>query len=467
VIENLPPFAAVILPLGCLSLLAAAAVTMLLLFHGATRHRNQRQRSVRHDENLLLKSELVPQVAVLAVPPDASAESMRFVRRLAGLYFGRMEIVVVLDGPTPRELDAWKQNFQLQPTVRAARSNFETARVRGVYASAGPSPLLFVDKQRSGCSDALNAALNLTGAPVFAVADWDAAYSEDALLRLIGPMIDEPGRTIAVCAVAPPAPAPGRVARAWRLEYLRSWLCRYAGLSSRNAVLPTPGSLVLFERARAIQAGGFQPAIGAAGCTLDLVIRLHAMALAAGEDYRIPVVTDPVSRPAAPLFGAESRGRQAREQMAVAAALRSHYRMACGFGKIGWLAIPGLFCTRFLLPLIELSTLAMAIPALVLHWMPAADVALLLGATVFFEILVSMTAVVLEPSATGAEIDPRELAAAFLAAIPANLGHRQIRNLQLLADFLRGLRSPHRAVPARTAPLRGGSLITATTGETD
>ena len=60
---------------------------------------------------------------------------------------------------------------------------------------------------------------------------------------------------------------------------------------------------------------------------------------------------------------------------------------------------------------------------------------LVLLSTAGMGILVSMTAVVLRELATLRGSDPATLSARFFAAIPENLGYRQVRNLCLIFGF--------------------------------
>ena len=76
---------------------------------------------------VLLKSPMVPPVSTIAVPPDSSAESVLFARRLLELHFGRNEVVIVLDGPSQSELAVWSNEFKLCPSARAVIGKLPTA----------------------------------------------------------------------------------------------------------------------------------------------------------------------------------------------------------------------------------------------------------------------------------------------------------------------------------------------------
>lgn len=423
----------------CLVVMAAGAAALIVMLKGTAWCRRQRQHASNIDETVLLTSDLVPDVAVIAVPPDSSADSMRFVRKLLKLYLGRLEIILVLDGESSQDLENWKREFHLVPAIRTVTPTLETKPVKAVYTSSEPISLTVVDKQSGGQADSFNAGINAAAAPVIATVDWNAQFSDDVLLHLIGPMIDDLQGTLAVGAVAPALPANNPAGRIYRLESLRTWLCRCAGLSAWNAFLPAPGAFLLFQRAAVIQARGF--CSSQTGCALEMMLHLHGVAMSSKRRYRIRFIAGAVSRPTAPLSFKEARERSSREQREVAGALRRRKSMAFGFGKLGGLAIPGLFCTRLLLPVLEILSVVLAVVALACGWMAPLDLALLLAGTVAFGILASMTAVILEPAASGTEVAPGELAAMFVATVRENLGYRQGRNLRLIRDFVRGFRA--------------------------
>ncbi|HTS61912.1 MAG TPA: hypothetical protein VMH28_07795 [Candidatus Acidoferrales bacterium] len=410
------------------------AASLYLLLRGAIRAHHERTVAAQEEPTFLLKSRLVPDVAVLAMPPDASETSFQFVRKLAKLYFGHVEILLVLDGASNEELQAWKDEFHLLPAPRVDTHSLPAEPVLGVYASAAPVPLVVVEKERGGEGDCLNAGINLTSAPVIGLVDWNAEVSEGTLLRLICPLIDEPERIQAVCAVAPSAPARGLAARLYHLDFLRQWLCRCAGLSIWNSFLPATGSFLLLKRDAVVETGGFKRT---PGCALEMVIRLHREAVLRGRRYQVRLITGPFSRPAAPRSNREMNERIAREQSATADALSRHLGTLFVFGSISRL-IPGLFCSRLFLPLGETMLLALACPALLFRWVPPVDLVLLISTMAAAGIVTSMTAVLLEPFAAGSHIPPREMAALFFTSIVENLGCRQWRNIKLIGHFMRG-----------------------------
>ena len=372
--------------------------------------------------SVLLKSPIVPGVSVIFVPPDASPESRALVRRLLDLHFGRHELVLVLDGPGQVELERWVQEFHLSRQERVVPEGLPTAAIRGCYLSSDPIRLLVVDKQPGGVADALNAGVNAAQYPVIGLVDREAEFIPEFLLRLIRPMLGDWDRTVAVCGVAPPPPAPGLAGRIGAIEWLRLWLARCAAFSAWNKLLPVPGACMLVKRDAVRSVGGFR-----AGAT-ELFLDLHAAGSANGSRWRIAFLAAPVSfRPAAATWD-DLRRQVIDDQQQVAAALR---QLGPGAGR----EFLGLFSIRGLRPLLETAAYVLAAAGWITGLVHPALAALVLVTSAGAGIVISMAAVVLRELAAPSGMAPAALAALCLTAIPENLGYRQIRNLWLIAGF--------------------------------
>jgi len=228
--------------------------------------------------------------------------------------------------------------------------------------------------------------------------------------------------TVAVCGVAPPAPAAGLVGSIGALESLRLWLARCAAFSAWNSMLPVPGAAMLVKRDAVRSIGGFR-----AG-PLELFLDLHAAARAATPLWRTAFVASPVSwRPAARTWG-DLRRQVLGDQRVLAPALG---RLSPGAGR----EFLGLFCIRVLRPLLETVAYVLAAAGWISGLVHPALAALAPVIAVGTGMVVSMAAVVLRELADPSGMPPASLAALFLAAIPENLGYRQIRNLWLIAGF--------------------------------
>jgi hypothetical protein len=394
---------------------------------------------------VLLKSPMVPPVSTIAVPSDASAESLQFARRLLELHFGKNEVVIVLDGPADSELEVWIREFQLCTSARGIGKTLPSAPVRGVYESRDPIRVVVIDKEPGGPVDAWNAAVNACTSPVIGLLDPASEFQPDVLLRLIQPMLESAEETIAVCGGVSAVPETGMMAQFGALESLRAWMTRGAAFASRNKTLPFPGSAVLVRRSSVLQAGGFT------GGTLELFVRLHGLARAAGKPYRIAFLPEPISRSRTPKTRAELRLQVKRDQREIARAFFHRVALA---GPYGSKLLGGLFWVRAVRPCLEMATYVLAIAGLAMGWVDIFGVLLLLAATIGTGIVLSMAAVVLREFAEPNSPDERRMAAMFFAAIPENLGYRQLRNMWLITGFcsFAGPKKQNRESPVQDRP---------------
>jgi hypothetical protein len=374
---------------------------------------------------VILKSPMVPPVSTIAVPPDDSAESLRFVRRLLDLHFGRNEVVIVLDGPSEAEMETWSRELRLCPSTRSIGQKLNTAPVRHVYESRDPVRVVVIDKERGGPVDAWNAAINAATSPVIGLLDPASEFTPDVLLRLIQPMLDAADETIVVSGGVSFPPAPGLAAQFGALESLRAWLTRGAAFAGRNLTLPFPGCALLVRRDSILQAGGFT------GGWLELLVRLHALSLAGAKPYRMAFLPEPVSHGRTPATLAGLRLETEREQREIGGAFRHRIAIA---GPFGWQLLRGLYLERSVRPKLEMAAYVLTVAGLLVGWVNIATALLVLLSSVGMGMVLSMAAVVLREIAEPTP-DERRTAALFFAAIPENLGFRQLRNLWLIAGF--------------------------------
>jgi cellulose synthase/poly-beta-1,6-N-acetylglucosamine synthase-like glycosyltransferase len=407
-------------------LFATGAATFATLVKGCFVLRRMARAGRQDYSAVILKSPLVPAVSTIAVPPDASAESRQFTRRLLDLHFGRNEVVIVLDGPSEAALETWSREFHLCVSTRSVGQDLATAPVRGVYESRDPVRVVVIDKERGGALDAWNAGVNAATSPVIGLLDPASEFQPDVLLRLIQPMLESAEETIAVSGgVCAPA-APGLAGQFGALESLRAWLTRGAAFAGRNLTMPFPGCALLARRSSILQAGGFT------GGALELFLRLHALALAAGKSYRIAFLPEPVSYSRPPGTFAGLRLQTQRDQSEIAHAFRHRVAVA---GPFGWPAMRSLYYVRFVRPCLEMTAYVLAVFGLLMGWVDIFTALLVLLATVGMGMVLSMAAVVLREVAAPNAPDERRMAALFRAAIRENLGYRQVRNLWLIAGF--------------------------------
>jgi hypothetical protein len=143
--------------------------------------------------------------------------------------------------------------------------------------------------------------------------------------------------------------------------------------------------------------------------------------------------------PAQPISHSRTPGKRSELYRQVALDQReitcAFFRRVSIAGPFGWRVLGSLFYARVLRPWLEIAGYILAIAGLVMGWVDIRVVLLLLLATVGMGIVLSMAAVVLREFAEPNSPGDRRVAALFFAAIPENLGYRQLQNLWLIAGF--------------------------------
>lgn len=441
-----------------LFLFAAGAAAFAALLKGCFVLRRMARAATREDSAILLKSPLVPVVSVLAVPSDASPETRAFIRRLVGLHFGQHEVIVVLEENSASNLGAWTEEFHLVRSNRPFAGDYErplpAAAVRAVWQSRDALRLVVLEKEPGGEGDALNAAVNAAGGSILAIFDPRSEFAPDALLRLIRPLLENPEGNAAVVGMAPAPPGPGWVGRFAAVEALRLWLVRCAAFAGWRMLLPVPGSTLLLGRETARKAGGFT-----AG-PVEMVLQIHGSERARAKPKAVAFVPLPVSWLPPPAAMADLREAVRRDQRSLGRAFVRRESLdlqgrAVHEGAIGW-GLPALFAMRLLRPLAETALYPLTLLGLVLGWVPLALAGTVLLATVGMGVVISMAAVVLRELAQYRGCEPEQLSRLFLAAIPENLGYRQVRNLWLIGAFLEGMRIARKERRQRPAKRQAG-----------
>ncbi len=409
--------------LAAMALFVSGVVSFILLLKGCFVLRRQTRRSATDTGTLLLKSPQAPSVSVIAVASDCSPGARSLVRRLIDLHSSNHEVVLVLDGASAEDLEHWIAEFHLAATAW------------GTWRPTDPLRLSVIRTEGGGTAAAYNAGVAAATGSLIALFDAAGEFGPETLLRLLPPLLQDPEGTTAVCAVAPVLAANSLIQRFSAIESVRVWLVRYAAFAGWNMLLPVPGCCLLIRRDAIQRAGGFPPSQGQlpdCAAHLELVLNLHSRAGAGGPPFRMALVPEPISHIPAPQSSSQLRRILDRDQCALKAAI-FHGK---SIGAIGW-GLPALLWDRLVRPLLETVLYVVTAAGFALGLVPIGVVLLVLLCTVATGTLVSMAAVVLRELAEFRGGEPGLLVSLFFAAVPENLGYRQLRNLWLIEGFLK------------------------------
>ncbi|MDH3582338.1 MAG: glycosyltransferase family 2 protein, partial [Hyphomicrobiales bacterium] len=231
--------------------------------------------------------DVAPPIALLVPAYNEEATVVENVRSILSLHYPDFEVIVVNDGSKDRTLAVLIEAFELQEIERPFENEVEHKAVRGLYGASVYPNLTVVDKENGGKSDALNAAINVSHAPLFCAVDADSLLEADSLLRSLQPFIDEPERAVVVggtirvvngCDVRA-----GRVRQIGlptqllpliqTVEYLRAFLMARLAWSRMRSLTIVSGAFGIFRRNIAIAVGGYSH--GTVGEDFEIILKIH------------------------------------------------------------------------------------------------------------------------------------------------------------------------------------------------
>ena len=398
--------------------------------------------------------EALPRIAVLVPAYNEEVTIVQSVRSLLSLHYPSHDVIVVNDGSTDRTLAVLVDAFGLEPTRRPYETALDHRPIRALYGSARHPNLLVADKANGGKADALNAAINLSGAPLLCAVDADTLLEADSLLRAARPFVDEPDRTVVVggtvrvangCRVrngrvVDVGPPKRPLALLQTVEYLRAFTMARLGWSRIGALTIVSGAFGLFRRDVVLEVGGY--GTWTVGEDLEMVLKIHRLMGERGQPYRVAYVPEPMCWTEVPETLGVLAAQRIRWQRGGLEAFFRHHDMLLGrrHGRVGVLGLGSLLVQDVIAPPVEVVGYLL-VPLFwltgVLDWSYfAAFLALSFGYGTFL----SIGALLLEeielkrPPRTG------DLLVMSFAAVAENLGYRQLLNVFRMIGIWRFVR---------------------------
>ena len=430
------------------------SIYFLLIVLGFQALRRERGAFLRVRRDELLRSPLLPRVAVLAPAFNEAATCRESVRAMLALRYPHHEVIVINDGSKDDTLQILIDEFKLYRSSRAPDGAIPCKPIRAIYESRDPLRLVVVDKENGGKADSLNAGINVARAPLVCAVDSDSLLEDEALLYVVKPFLED-STTIAAggiiriangCRVEGGRVVDVRTPTQWLplfqvVEYLRAFLGGRIAFSFLNSLLIISGAFGVFRRDAVVEAGGYRTST--VGEDMELVVRLHAIWRTAGRAYRIVFVPEPVCWTEAPETLRVLKRQRNRWQRGTVDSVGLHKRMLLNprFGAVGIFALPYFFLFEMLGPAVELLGYVLTFSGIVFGLIRPAVAILFLVVSILFGIVLSMSSVVLEELTQRRYARPSDLLRLFVASVVENLGFRQLLTVwrtQGLIDGLRG-----------------------------
>lgn len=348
----------------------------------------------------LLTSDSTPPMSIIIPAYNEGAGIADSVRSMAMIHYPRMEIIVVNDGSKDDTVEQMIEAFDMVPIDFPFRPAIPTQRIRRIYRSQLPLPVVMVDKENGGKSDAINAGINVSAFPYIMATDADMVLQDDALLHAARHFVEDRQRTIAVGGNVRPlngcevrlgkvtnVALPSRpIEMTQVVEYIRSFLAARPGWSSFKSLLIVSGAFGIFSKSAVTEVGGFRN--HHLGEDMEMTMRLHRHFTKKGRDYRIVYAADAVAWTEVPITWEVLRKQRIRWHRGLMQVIWQ-YRGMIGnprYGLTGLVVWPSFILFEFVAPILEL--LGWVFVPLSLWWgildpevaLPLILISLLLGA---------------------------------------------------------------------------------------
>ncbi len=229
------------------------------------------------------------------------------------------------------------------------------------------------------------------------------------------------------------------------VEYFRAFLSGRMAWHGMNGLLIISGAFGMFKRAAVIEAGGYDR--NTVGEDMELVTRLHKIKLEKKEPYRIAFVPDPVCWTEAPESMSILARQRNRWHRGLLDTMLRHRKMLFNrrYGVIGMLAMPYFVFVELLGPVIEFFGYLVLIGMYAAGVLDVKLAILFFVVALFYGVMFSVGAVLLEEISFQRYPRPRDLAMLLSFGVIENFGYRQLTILWRVKAFwdyfVRGTRS--------------------------
>lgn len=339
--------------------LAATSYVALRRDHFTRRHGRIRD---------LATSDTTPPISIIIPAYNEQAGIVESVRSTAMLHYPRLEIIVVNDGSKDLTVQRLVEAFDMVPIDFPFRNSIETQEIRRIYRSRMPLPLVLVDKDNGGKSDAINAGINVSQYPYFMATDADMVIENDALIHAARHFVEDREHTVAVGGNV--RPLNGSTVRSGSVsevdlprrsiemvqivEYIRSFLAARPAWSAMGSLLIVSGAFGMFQKSAVTEVGGFRN--DHLGEDMEMTMRLHRHYLKNKRPYRIVYAPDAVAWTEVPSDWSILRKQRIRWHRGLIQVIWQYKGMIFNpryrqIGLIGW---PLFIVFEFIAPTVEL-----------------------------------------------------------------------------------------------------------------
>ena len=435
----------------------ANTVYLLLLMSAVYAIRKQARLKPMVDLVLKAQGAYLPPISIIAPAYNEEATIVDSIKSFLLLQYPDYHVIVVNDGSKDQTLQKLQDEFRLVPLDRKIKTNLSNTKIHRVYQSQLHPNLVVIDKANGGKADALNVGISASEHDLVCCVDSDSLLEEDALLKVAGPFLEDPEKTI-VCGgtvrvVNGSEVDHGRVTKVHLpdtflgllqvVEYTRSFLCGRTGWNVFNATTIISGAFGLFSKKAILEVGGYRQ--GSVGEDMELIVRLHDHYRTNKKKYSIVFVPDPVCWTEAPRDLKVLRSQRDRWHRGLMEVLSANKKMFFNpkYGFLGVLAFPYLVMVELLEPIISLVALAVILLGSGLGYFHAGEVQKYFFAGVLYSILLSVLSIIIEEIYFGRYRKPHQFLALLFAAFCETIFFKYLASFWRIQGTLKYFKKEH------------------------
>jgi len=400
-----------------------------------------------------ISSPETPPVSILIPSYNEARIILRTVRSALCVNYPFFEVIIINDGSTDDTLDVLVDSFRLKKIDRAYRSMLKTSAVRGFHYNPEFPNLLVIDKEKGGKADSLNCGINVSRSPYFCTVDADSVLEENALIKLMTPVVESTVPVVACGGVVRAIngvelkdggidtidlPRNG-LAMFQIVEYLRAFLFGRVGLDAMNGILILSGAFSLFRKAAVIEAGGYR--VKNVTEDMELILRLHRHCIDRKSNYRIKFISDPVCWTEVP-EDLRMLGRQRRRwHLGLMQSIFQYRGMLFNpkYGKLGLCVMPYYLLIELLSPVVEVLGYIVVFLSYIFGMLSVEFLLLFVTLAIFYGVFLSTASIFLEEVTYRRYPRWRHLARLLVYGVLENFGYRQINSVWRVQAFLKYL----------------------------
>lgn len=404
-----------------------------------------------------MSSRETPPVSILIPAYNEEKIITRTIRSALSVNYPFFEVIVINDGSTDDTLQTLIQTFRLRKTDRAYRKILKTTGVKGFYSNAELPNLLVVDKENAGKPDALNCGINVSRSPYFCTVDADSILENNALIRLMTPVVESTVPVVACGGVVRALNGlalkdetiseirlpESRLAVFQIVEYLRAFLFGRVGLDAMNGILILSGAFSLFHKASVVEVGGYRTRNVAED--MELIIKLHRHQIENKRPYKIKFVSDPICWTEVPET-LTMLGRQRRRwHLGLIQSLVQHRALLFNprYGKVGLFVMPYYLLVEMLSPVVEVLGYVAVVCSYILGFLSFEFFLIFLTLAIFYGIFLSTAGIYLEEITYRRYPEWGHLMRLLAYGVLENFGYRQLNSFwrfQATLKYIVGMR---------------------------